>query len=497
MATTSTSELHNPWVRPTRLGGVIWSIWALAVHPSWTAVLLLLSPFVLLPLGLLAGSDRDTGPKALASSRLANLAAPLATIAAFSFLPQPGLLAALLSLPWLGYTIAVAAMGAGRLLSRRSLLDPGIGTDAGFMFLVVGGAWLTISRAGMNPLGFSDAIVQLTAVHFHYAGFALPIVAGVAASRLKRSALVPIAVIVGIPFTAAGITAGGWLEWVAATAMALAGMATAVLLLLLAARQTGRARVLMTAAGVALLGGMTLALGWAWSLRFAWDFLGLESMAATHGSLNALGFGLLGLIGLNLLPRGDYAKANGEFDASMHVGRPSAAVMQSLVSRAVGQETTNLPGLLDREMPSGFQRKVWKRRVEHGDFEVAANAIRQWSGHRAAGITRFPDNPSIAVGETLAVAIPVGPVSISATCRIVKVIDEPDRYGFVYSTLPHHPEDGEESFIVTRQKDGTVDVVVTAVWRPAILANHLCPPMTRYLQNRAINKYLGGIAAKP
>ena len=62
---------------------------------------------------------------------------------------------------------------------------------------------------------FSDAIVQLTAVHFHYAGFALPIVAGYAASYLGRSPLVPALVIIGVPATAVGITVGGWLEWLA------------------------------------------------------------------------------------------------------------------------------------------------------------------------------------------------------------------------------------------------------------------------------------------
>ncbi len=469
-------------------------IWAVVVRPEWTAVLLLLSPFVLLPLGLRLAARSDTGPQAPILHTLAPLAPAIATTAAASFVPNPGLVAALLTIPWLVFTAAVALVGVGRLLSRRTLLDPGIGADAGLVFVAVGGAWLTISRAGLNPLGFSDAIVQLTAVHFHYAGFALPIVAGFTASRLDRSVLVPAAVIFGVPLTAIGITAGGSIEWFSATAMALAGIATAGQLLQLTYGQRRPVGILIGTAGVALMAGMSLALGWAWSIHFGWAFLGLESMAATHGSLNALGFGLVGLLGLNLIDSPKRAEAG---TTNMHLGRPSAEALERLAERAADDETTSPEGLLDRQTPAGFRRKTWHRRIEHGSFADAAEAIRQWRGHEEAGIKRAPARPLIRTGETLALAIPVGPISISATCRIVDVVDEPNQYGFTYATLAHHPEDGEESFVVICHDDGSVNVTVTAVWRPATVANHVCPPLTRFLQNRAINQYLDGIATCP
>lgn len=473
------------------IGAVTWLAWVMAVRPEWTAVLLLLSPFVLVPLGLRLAAGTGTGPEAPAIHRLGQIAPIPALAATASFHHGPGLLAALLTIPWLAFTVAVAMAGVGRLLSRRTLIDPGIGADAGLLFVAVGGVWLTISRAGLNPLGFSDAIVQLTAVHFHYAGFALPIVAGCAARHLDRSALVPVAVILGVPLTAVGIVAAGSLEWLAATLMALAGMATATLLLLISSGQRGAARSLIGTAGLALLAGMGLAIGWAWSIRFGWSFLGLESMAAIHGSLNALGFGLLGLIGLNMLDTTTSDRHAGV--TNMHLGRPSIAQLQHVARAAIDEKTTNPVGLLHRSTPPGFEAKSWRRQIPNGDVNRAIEAIQQWRGHAAAGIIRSSSQPPIRVGETLALAIPVGPISISATCRIVEVVDEPDRYGFTYATLPHHPEDGEESFIVTGHDDGTADVSVTAVWRPATLANHLCPPLTRLLQNRAINRYLDGI----
>ncbi len=495
MSSAAVATKHPTWIRNGLISTIIWTLWATIAQPEWTGVLLMLSPFVLLPLGLRLAATADTGPVADELLTLARAAPVIALTAAISFVPGPGVLAAALTIPWLVFTVVVALAGAGRLLSRQTLNDPGIGADAGLIFLVVGGAWLTISRAGLNPLGFSDAIVQLTAVHFHYAGFALPIVAAVAASRLGLSAAVPVAVIIGVPLTAIGITAGGALEWVAATFMALAGIATAIVLLRLSTDTLGTPRALIAAAGFALIGGMAMALGWACSMRFTFNFPGLASMAAIHGSLNALGFGLLGLIGLNLVAP---ASNDNAARTSLHLARPSAQTLTRLAKQAADHGPTNPVGLLKRAVPAGFKHQVWTLPIEHQDFAQARNAINQWNGHQAAGINRMPEQPDIAVGQTLALAIPVGPISVSATSRIVEVVDEPDRYGFTYATLPHHPVDGEESFIITRNLDGsltiTVTITVTATWQAATLANNVCPPVTRFLQNRAINQYLRGIA---
>ncbi len=488
---TGTTTTAARWRVLAAVGAALWLIWAIAVRPEWTAVLLLLSPFVILPLGLRLASVAACGPEAPILEKLAAFAPAVAITAALSFIPDVGLAAATISLPWLVFTSAVALVGLRRLLSRASLLDPGVAVDAGLMFLVVGGSWLTISRAGLNPLGFSDAIVQLTAVHFHYAGFALPIVTGFVAKQLSRGPAVPLAIMAGVPLTAIGITAGGDLEWVAATFMAIAGLATAFAMLRLGMQSRGLARALTLLAGASLTGGMALALGWAWTIKFETDYLGLEGMAATHGSLNALGFGLVGLIGLNLIARVDEKP---DTSVALFTGRPSEHHLIDLARRAATHETTNEPGLLNRPVPDGFRHKVWHTPVEHDDFERAKRAIQQWAGHHAAGIVRWPERPPITVGETLAIAIPVGPLSVSATSRIVDVVDEPNRYGFTYSTLPHHPADGEESFIVERHDDGTLDITVTAVWKPATLANKVCPPLSDYLQGRAIGMYLDGIA---
>lgn len=469
-------------------GGAVWVAWALTVQPSWTSCLLMLSPFVLVPLGLGLAGRPGAGPSTQALARLQLAAGPAALFAALAFIFDRGAVAATMTLPWLAVGLAAGVIGAGRFLSRRRL-DPTIGIDAALVFLTVGAGWLTISRAGANPLGFGDEIVQLTAVHFHYAGFALPLVAGLAAHQSGRGLFVPAWVIVGVPLTAAGITFGGALESVAATVMATGGLATAALVGCTAAIQRGAARVLLRVAAVSLTAGMALALGWAWSIRFGWTYLDLTEMARWHGTLNAIGFGFAALTGLHLTKATEGVPVE---HLALHVGRPPQTVLSTIGEAAGDTEPTSAVGLLRRSVPDGYRHDQWAGPLPDG-FDPARQALQQWIGHRAAGIT-IADPPPIAVGQTVTMAIPVGPISVTATARIVDVVDEPDRYGFTYATLPHHPEDGEESFIITRTGDAEARYTVTAVWRTGTHASRVLPPLTRFLQQRAIGRYLSGVA---
>ncbi len=61
-------------------------------------------------------------------------------------------------------------------------------------------------------------------------------------------------------------------------------------------------------------------------------------------------------------------------------------------------------------------------------------------------------------------------------------MDEPDRAGFGYGTLPGHPEVGEEAFLVTRAGDG-VWFEVTAFSRPARWYIHAAGPAARAVQH--------------
>ena len=74
--------------------------------------------------------------------------------------------------------------------------------------------------------------------------------------------------------------------------------------------------------------------------------------------------------------------------------------------------------------------------------------------------------------------------------RAVDLIDQPDRKGFSYGTLPGHPEAGEERFVLDRRPDGSIQLSVGAVSRPATLAARMAGPLTRAAQAIATRRYL-------
>jgi uncharacterized protein (UPF0548 family) len=69
-------------------------------------------------------------------------------------------------------------------------------------------------------------------------------------------------------------------------------------------------------------------------------------------------------------------------------------------------------------------------------------------------------------GQTVALDLGVGPVHIVAACRVTVTIDIENVFGFTYATLPGHPEQGEESFVLRRDAEGVITFHVAATSRP-------------------------------
>ena len=71
------------------------------------------------------------------------------------------------------------------------------------------------------------------------------------------------------------------------------------------------------------------------------------------------------------------------------------------------------------------------------------------------------------------------------------MVDESDRRGFAYGTLPGHPECGEELFLV-RYDPTTRDVIaeVTAFSRHATWWSRLGAPVTSLMQLLITDRYL-------
>src|SRR5207248_809221 len=114
---------------------------------------------------------------------------------------------------------------------------------------------------------------------------------------------------------------------------------------------------------------------------------------------------------------------------------------------------------------------------------------RDWAVHRGARLSVAADGP-LAVGTNVALSAPLPIGFVDATCRIVATVGESDRFGFAYGTLSVHPEQGEESFIVARHADASVEFVIEAVSRPVHPLARLVPALANRLQEAAIRRYL-------
>ena len=146
------------------------------------------------------------------------------------------------------------------------------------------------------------------------------------------------------------------------------------------------------------------------------------------------------------------------------------------------------------ELPTGYQHLHAARVVGTGRelFDRCAETVMTWGVQRGAGLTVRPGG-RVRVGAENRIGIGVGPLRIWAPCRVVYVLDESDRKGFAYGTLPGHPESGEESFVVSLADDGTVRFAVTAFSRPARWFARLGGPVARLTQRHVTRRYLAAV----
>lgn len=291
------------------LGGVIWlGLW-MSPRESLGLIerLLLLAVLVFTPLCIQLTATPDRDGRHPLPYRIANLLQPFAAACAVvAFLLRAGTRAAAFTLPWLLLTGLLALHGVIRLLGRGLARVDELAIDAGLIYMSVGGLWLFLARLGARPLGFSAVIVLLTAVHFHYSGFAAPILVGTTGRQIAKSdpsswptfRVLAIAVILGTPLLAAGITFSRTLETLAALLIAssLFAFSFVVIFDVAATLDSRLARFLLRCSGASCALAMLVACVYATGASSGSRALKISEMARLHGMLNGLGFILCGLI---------------------------------------------------------------------------------------------------------------------------------------------------------------------------------------------------------
>ncbi|MEE2685028.1 MAG: YndJ family transporter [Planctomycetota bacterium] len=271
-------------------------------------VILIAAPFLIVPLGLWHLDREGVAGTGLRRQGLVYFASWCSAILlTISLLLPTGAWAVLLAVPWMLFTYILAGIGLVHFFRHVRSLNEQLCYSAALVYVAVGGTWAVISRSGMQVMDFEPTIVLLTAVHFHYAGFALPLLSGLAIRTMTRhhlARLMILLIIVGIPLVGVGIAGDPLVEIIAVGILATGCVGMALVQLGTALRcSLEPARGLLLVSSISLLLGMLLAVIYGIGEYRGEQLLGIPLMIPLHGIANSAGFSLAGLYGWRVLRR--------------------------------------------------------------------------------------------------------------------------------------------------------------------------------------------------
>ena len=143
-------------------------------------------------------------------------------------------------------------------------------------------------------------------------------------------------------------------------------------------------------------------------------------------------------------------------------------------------------------LPAGYRHIHREHRIGSGRdrFDQAAAAVMRYGMLRGAGLQVAATTDVARVGTDVLGRL--GP--FIAPCRVVYVVEEPDRRGFAYGSLPGHAVSGEEMFGVRYDPaDDAVYSEVVAFSRPATWWSRLGSPVLALAQRVVTGRYLSAV----
>ncbi|HEU5138786.1 MAG TPA: YndJ family protein [Bacillales bacterium] len=223
---------------------------------------------------------------------------PAGVLAAYSFLFPQGWGAVLLALPWFAVTLLFALSGLASIVVKKQFSLPGgLLENVALVYIAVGGTWLILHQSGLPIMDFSNAIILLTAIHFHYAAFIAPILVAFVGKQLsaKGYSWISIGMIISPPLVAIGITGSDITEVIGVSVFVATLFAYAVLSLFkwIPEVQPGSTKLWFAISSLSLIVAMVAA--------FLYDTRGtltITQMVWLHGVLNSFGFAFFGALGV-------------------------------------------------------------------------------------------------------------------------------------------------------------------------------------------------------
>ena len=181
--------------------------------------------------------------------------------------------------------------------------------------------------------------------------------------------------------------------------------------------------------------------------------------------------------------------------------RPSDAHVARVLAARRGLPLTywDRGGTRAARMPAGYEHAETSVPLGRGEaiWQAARAALQTWSvfpigdwcearfAEKLTAADPADARPPLAPGAQVAVAFRLLGLWWLAPDRVVYVVDEPDRFGFAYGTLPGHVEQGEERFLVERDPaTGEVRYGIRMMARARHWGARLLPGLTRRMQER-------------
>ncbi len=259
--------------------------------------LVLLSVLVFVPLVfMMIDKDRRDGttiPLARFISRLYPYAALGAMLAFLANIP-------VFTAVWFMYTGLIALFGVSRLLERGRKPLEELSIDSGLIYLSLGGFWFFAYAADIQVLHFTKLTILLTAIHFHYSAFILPILAGFLGRKLtgnrKWYTLMTLVIILSPLAVAIGITYSRLIEFLAVLIYVAALYAHGFFIFRTAFRKRA-AKILLSFSAAVLLATISFSLIYAYGRVQESVTLTISEMIFIHGTVNAFGVVLPALVG--------------------------------------------------------------------------------------------------------------------------------------------------------------------------------------------------------
>jgi uncharacterized protein (UPF0548 family) len=183
----------------------------------------------------------------------------------------------------------------------------------------------------------------------------------------------------------------------------------------------------------------------------------------------------------------------------LRVTRPSVEDLARVLAeaRAADLSYPEVSATKDSPLPEGYRLDHYERELSSGatTFERGVEALRGWRAHVGAGVEIVPERARVTIGETVLLVVKTVGLWAAAPCRVVYIVDEPNRFSFAYGTLPGHPEQGEAAMILERNEAGGVVFRIVSFSRTVDPFARLGSPLTRLIQRRVTNRYLRAVAA--